>query len=714
MQKTSDTYKRLAENKLCGKEWKLEIAGVTYGQEKIADTPRIFGGLFAQDTLCVGSACAQEMEFTLREYGEIPKGAEVRPYFRLREENTVSEWIPKGVFLISRRQPDDVAGTLQIHCFDLMLKSERVWEPDQSLVFPMTFRAAVLEMARLMGVEVENPEDIDAGDTMVDYPANEYTRRNVLQFCAGANGGNFTMTDEGKLRLVKVNNLPRDAGTLVTEDGQEILFGGVAILVDDEIGGSENGGADQVFLGSLSEGLSEPRAFDPVSQIVLMVDSENAYTAGDNSGTVLEVICPYGTQTMANRLLGQLGGYVYRPFSAGNALLDPASELGDAVTVGGVYSVLAYREQRFDGLMTSDIAAPGEQEIESEYPYQTAEMQLNYKIAQTRSLIEKTSEEIRLSVEGLDGKVTALSVTLDGVTIQGASGETLIKGSSIETGSLKLTGAISWGDFDTGTQDIINSINSLAGNAAVAASSASNQVGAWTYPGTTYINGQMLMTGTVMASQLLGGYVGLLNAYQQTVGQISIGLGNEGYAIELISTGGGLRLQSASNFWVSSAYGSMGITASGAIFSVPPIPIGGGMVSLGTSSFLWSAVYAQTGQIVTSDRQKKNTISYDVERYSALFDKLRPVSYKLNTNESNRTHIGFISQDVEQALEEVGISSQDFAGFIKSHRRDEEGNIVEGKYDYALRYEEFIALNTMEIQKLKARVAELEAMVCEV
>lgn len=316
-----------------------------------------------------------------------------------------------------------------------------------------------------------------------------------------------------------------------------------------------------------------------------------------------------------------------------------------------------------------------------------------------------SGDSVKVEAATITGKLVATQIDAKDLKVLAANIDGVLSANQIE-----MTGTISWGDLDTGTQEIINSATTLAGNAAIAASAASNKVNAWAYEynGHTYIDGRQLMTGTVKASQLLGGYVGLLNTAEQPVGQMSIGLGNEGYAIELISTGGGLRMQSATNFWVTSAYGSMGITASGAIFSAPPIPIGGGMVSLGTSSFLWSAVYAQTGQIVTSDRQKKNTISYDLERYSALFDKLRPVSYKLNTNQSNRTHIGFISQDVEQSLEDVGISSQDFAGFIKSHRRDEEGNVVDGKYDYALRYEEFIALNTMEIQKLKARVAALE------
>ena len=54
------------------------------------------------------------------------------------------------------------------------------------------------------------------------------------------------------------------------------------------------------------------------------------------------------------------------------------------------------------------------------------------------------------------------------------------------------------------------------------------------------------------------------------------------------------------------------------------------------------------------------------------------------------------------ALEELGLTTADFAGLVKSPRED-------GGYDYFLRYNEFIPINTWEIQKLKTRVAELEA-----
>ena len=76
-------------------------------------------------------------------------------------------------------------------------------------------------------------------------------------------------------------------------------------------------------------------ALEPVSKIILMVDDDNAYVAGDDTGRTMTVTCPYGTQEMANNILAALSAYTYRPVQATEALLDPAAELGDGLTAGG-------------------------------------------------------------------------------------------------------------------------------------------------------------------------------------------------------------------------------------------------------------------------------------------------------------------------------------------------------------------------------------------
>ncbi|MBR5089698.1 MAG: tail fiber domain-containing protein, partial [Ruminiclostridium sp.] len=130
-------------------------------------------------------------------------------------------------------------------------------------------------------------------------------------------------------------------------------------------------------------------------------------------------------------------------------------------------------------------------------------------------------------------------------------------------------------------------------------------------------------------------------------------------------------------------------------------------VDLGTSSYPWRNSYTTGGTWAGSDRNKKKDINYDIDSYLNVFDKLLPVSYKFKDGTSGRTHIGFIAQDVEDAILDSGMTTQDYACIAKSPKQDEEGNVIEG-YDYSLRYEEFIALAIYKIKKLEARIAALE------
>lgn len=118
-------------------------------------------------------------------------------------------------------------------------------------------------------------------------------------------------------------------------------------------------------------------------------------------------------------------------------------------------------------------------------------------------------------------------------------------------------------------------------------------------------------------------------------------------------------------------------------------------------NFTWNDLYIVNDPTVTSDAKCKNSISYDLSKYDSLFDLLKPVTYKLNSGTSDRKHMGMIAQDVEVALQESGVDSTDFAGFVKFTDK-------EGVSHYSLRYGEFIGLLIDQVQKLKARVAELE------
>ncbi len=148
-----------------------------------------------------------------------------------------------------------------------------------------------------------------------------------------------------------------------------------------------------------------------------------------------------------------------------------------------------------------------------------------------------------------------------------------------------------------------------------------------------------------------------------------------------------------------------------------------GKINCGTSSFRWKEIWCSTSLNTSSDRNLKKNISdlLSDERYMKFFMLLQPKSYLFRNGDSGRTHIGFISQDVEEALSICGLSSLEFAGFCKDQKTErieneegtmEEKPVFDGEgnpvYLYSLRYEEFIALNTMMIQKLCKKSENLE------
>ena len=142
-------------------------------------------------------------------------------------------------------------------------------------------------------------------------------------------------------------------------------------------------------------------------------------------------------------------------------------------------------------------------------------------------------------------------------------------------------------------------------------------------------------------------------------------------------------------------------------------------VSLGLSGFRFSAVWAANGTIQTSDKRAKADIA-SATLGSDFIKALRPVSYKwidggkCDTGERDednnyiyesipgeRTHWGFIAQEVKQAVDDAGV---DFGGWVLTDKDDPDSQ-------QALRYDQFIAPLTKALQET---MAELEALKAEV
>lgn len=386
--------------------------------------------------------------------------------------------------------------------------------------------------------------------------------------------------------------------------------------------------SDKFFVGMDITASENNGKRKPISRVTLWLDDNNCLTAGDDTGEELQADCPHATQSMVNSILAQVKGYEYQAYSAEEANIDPAAELGDGVTVDGMYSVISRIDD--DGSGYAGLSAPGEDELEDEYPSAGPMTQeFNRQLAQTRSTISKTAEQIRLEVandlEGLSAAIeidlteiigrvedaeSGLSQTVrlsaDGLTITNAAGSKLeidggqLKTNSIETDALKansvtidklsITGSISWADLATDAQNqVISAQNqsmsayNLANNANSLATSVGSMVDGWTYQGSTYIDGTMLKTGTVMASKLLGGTVGLLDTNQTVIGGIALSYTTSGLGMDMYTSYGGMRMRSAGNFYAESASGAF--LTLGSSGSTPLCQLGGGALVIASYSY---------------------------------------------------------------------------------------------------------------------------------
>lgn len=467
-------------------DFKAVINGKTYTYGEIKSA-RITKSMM--DKLTIGQATSAMLDMVFEPDGAIPTAAEIKCYIRLKDYGDVAtDWLPFGTFYIDTRSTD-AYGWMVITAYDAMLKAEQDYI-DNSGTYPMAMSAAVNYICGKMGVELDSRSQI--APYTVDSPTEVYTMREVLCGIAAASGGNFVITEEGKLRLIRL------ASPTNSDD--------VPVMSCDILG-------DTVTIG----------------KVTLYPDSNTQYSAGD-SGYEIQADCIYATQEICNYVRGVLNGVKYLPYSAGTAFFNPALELGDSVKPNGNASILASAAFTVGVSMSADIEAPIETEIDHEYPYQarTREERIN---ARSFSEIRKSTEQIALEVSGkIDGNEAQalVDINLNGLTLSYTTAENganitlskdgvsitgLVKVGTITADNLNLTGAITFGDLSADLQTKIESSNVPE------------------YIQATYIDFTKVQSPYIEANEigLRGGYFHVMDATGQVdYGYIGMGSGNNG------------------------------------------------------------------------------------------------------------------------------------------------------------------------------------------
>ncbi len=257
-------------------EYRFLINGIEYRESDIQNTPTIEKPLMQEP--CIGRCCTGLLSVTIRQHENevIPKGASVHAYCRLRARETglVTGWADQGCYWISRRTKS--GSLVSLTCRDnMMLAGQTYLDKTQFIEWPVSMTAVFNEIVTLMGVDVDSRTRIRTGAAFfVDYPNEDVLMSEILSGIAAAHGGNFIMTESGKIRLIPYP----DTATPV----QAI-------------------GTSYTRFKPLSTGVKT------VSRVTLTDSANNQFTYGDDSGIELIAVCEYAKRATVDSMCA---GYV--------------------------------------------------------------------------------------------------------------------------------------------------------------------------------------------------------------------------------------------------------------------------------------------------------------------------------------------------------------------------------------------------------------------
>ena len=155
--------------------------------------------------------------------------------------------------------------------------------------------------------------------------------------------------------------------------------------------------------------------FNTYSRVVIAIDDDTEASAGTSTtGRTLDLTNPlFGSASVAQKTLNRLQGFQYQPYKADGAILDPAAELGDAISANGVYGGIYTRDRVFGRLMKATVSAPHDEEINHEYQYETpTERKLKRQMGDVKAEFAIQATQIAAKVSQVGGTNSSFGWTL--------------------------------------------------------------------------------------------------------------------------------------------------------------------------------------------------------------------------------------------------------------------------------------------------------------
>lgn len=327
--------------------------------------------------------------------------------------------------------------------------------------------------------------------------------------------------------------------------------------------------------------------FDGYSKVEVTISTDTnekqVVTVGDDVGRTLEIEmlqCTDSEQarTAATRILNSLRGFQYQPLTATSCVLNPAYELGDGVTVNGIYSGIYNTKVDIGSIITADITAPQDEAIEHEY---------STKSSSNRTLtreMDKAYSKLAINTQGISAEVsraTAAEGTLLSAIQMNAEAITAKVSKSGGTGGFSWTLTDSSWSVSSGSTEVFK-IDSSGATVKGVITATSGKIGGFTI-GSRGIYNELTSYGGSAES---GVYIGT-NGIQLGQG-FKVSTSGRIEADSAVLTGtlrvGGQSIK-ASNLHSGATHGNR---------------IGGGISGLGTSSSYFNADYFNIVTLVTN------------------------------------------------------------------------------------------------------------------
>ncbi len=201
MIKTSPLYQQLFKEGAI-QEYRVKIGDVVYGHDTIKDAPSLQENLLDKSTFTVGSFTISVLKLKLKVPSEeIPHNASVVFSYRYNNGELQSEWVDKFNGRITKRtkytdEVTSIEAKDRASNYDVFLD----YFGDEFEKYPANTRKVAQLCANHLGLTIENINDVINLD-IVEYP-NELTMVEMLKNIARNSGGNWTITENNKLKLV--------------------------------------------------------------------------------------------------------------------------------------------------------------------------------------------------------------------------------------------------------------------------------------------------------------------------------------------------------------------------------------------------------------------------------------------------------------------------------------------------------------------------------